>query len=217
MRLDKLYKDFDSRCASYNNRINAILSGSAASGSWEFNYQTEVLLSDIWQCWNHFTRSLIFSSCRGSIARDGTVIQERVGNNEWKRLSYESKQGAYNKVTTNNGHANFKIRLEPTWGDLNLVPNIVNALNPNNKNQIIMAYGSFARLKDLQLVRNACAHKNVETITDLSILSSRYNTGKIQNAPSLAWSTVNGTTSDMAIELWLYEMNMIADIATASS
>ncbi|MFQ1930149.1 hypothetical protein ACK34T_11655 [Aeromonas veronii] len=213
MHLAKLYSKFDSRCRSYNQRITEIKSNELKLRKWEFNYQTEVLISDIWQSWCHFTRKLIMSSCRGTIARDNSIINARTADNTWRRLGYEAKQASIQHNITANGHINFLIRKEPTWGDLSNVSRIITGLGPSNKNNLLGAYGSFSQLKDLQLVRNACAHKNIETLNSLIPLSSRYNFGSLSCATDVAWAKKNGS-NDFAIEHWLYEMRQISDLAT---
>lgn len=217
MHLGKLYRNFDSRCESYSRRIQQIQSSKGNIENWEFNYKTEVLISDMWQSWCHFTRELIFSSCRGTLARDGTGISERSGNNEWKRLGYEASRNLRSQALTANGHNNFRIRHEPTWGDLDNISAIVSGLAPHNMNTIISAYGSFYKLKDMQMVRNACAHKNVETLMSLNPLATRYHIGTLKNATQVAWSIGRGTTNELAIEQWLFEMNMIADLSTSTN
>lgn len=216
MHLGKLYSKFDSRCNSYSVRIEALKSNQINMQPWEFNYQTEVLISDIWQNWCHFTRKLLFSSCRGTVARDGSIVLARSGDNTWKRLGYEAKQGVSQHNATPNGHLNFKIRMEPTWGDMNCAIKIIVKLQPSNKSHLLTTYGSFSKLKDLQLIRNACAHKNIETINSIYPLASRYNFGVLKNATQVAWATASGS-NDYAIEEWLFEMNLIADLATSTS
>lgn len=216
MHLAKLYSKFNSRCKSYNTRVIEINSREGHLKSWEFNYQTEVLISDIWQSWCHFTRKLLFSSCRGTIARDGTVVVPRNADNSWQRLGYEAKQGVQNQNAKDSGHLNFMIRQEPTWGDLNSAVKIIASLQPSNQNNLLSAFGSFSGLKDLQVVRNACAHKNIETFNSILPLASRYNFSLPANATQVAWARVKGS-NDYAIEQWIFEMNKIADFATSRS
>lgn len=216
MHLGKLHSNFDSRCRSYNQRALAINANKSVLKEWEFNYQTEVLISDIWQNWCHFTRELLMSSCRGTVARNGGIILMRNGDNTWQRLGYEAKQAVSQANATSNGHASFAIRKEPTWGDLSNVTRIISRLKPNNEVHLLQIYGSFSQLKDLQLVRNACAHKNIETLRSLLPLASRYQFGVPKCATQIAWAKVH-SSNDYAIEQWLFEMGLIADLATATA
>ncbi|MBO7925578.1 hypothetical protein RB215_10255 [Pseudoalteromonas sp. HL-AS2] len=214
MHLGKLYSRFECRYRSYKSRIYQIQQ-IPSSEQWKFNYCSEVLISDIWQSWSAFSRELIFSSCRGTVARNGDFIQERTTTigNCWKRLGYESSRFLRNNNLSDTGHNSFLIRKEPTWGDIENVPVIVDGLSPNNKSNLISSFGSFSQLKDLQLVRNACAHKNVETISDLYDLAGRYSFVKITTPTDLAWSHKKGTT-ELAIDIWLEEMLTIANLTT---
>ena len=93
---------------------------------------------------------------------------------------------------------------------------VVTSLAPANKNNLLTIYGSFTSLKDLQRLRNACAHKNVESMQDLQKLTSSYKFSKLKYATELAWKpSILG--SEYAVELWLYEMNLIADYATSKN
>lgn len=217
MHLGKLYDNFDSRCQSYTARINHIISMRSSIDNWKYNYLTEVLVSDIWQSWCNFCRNLLFSSCRGAYARDGSIIAKRGGDNSWERLGYEASQGIRNQTLRTNGHVNFAIRKEPTWGDLDKFIKATQALQPSNSNTLLSIFGSFTELKNLQLVRNACAHKNVETITDLLSLSSEYSFSELNCVTELAWQNKKVGGHEFAIELWLYEMNLIADYATETN
>ncbi len=214
MHLYKLYRHFDMRCKSYSNRANEILSSRGSISIWQFNYMTEVLISDVWQAWNFFCRELFMSSYRGCVARNGQLIAGLAGDHSWKRIAYVAKQAKSNKSPTSNGHNAFPIRNEPTWGDLSVFIDIVNKIRPDNYNNLLASYGSFSSLKQLQYIRNACAHKNVETMDEIRQLSSVYRGGKIKSATDLAWR-INISESVHGIELWIFEMNLIADLATS--
>lgn len=216
MYLGKLYDKFDARYTSYSKRVTNLLSRRTSLETWQFNYMTEVLISDVWQSWCHFSRELFFSSCRGCVARNGQKIKSIGVDQTWKRLGYIAKQASLNQKVTPNGHNSFAIRKEPTWGDLDIFIRIVNNIQPSNYQNLLNSYGSFTNLKHLQQVRNSCAHKNVETMGEVRQLSPNYGFSSIKSPTDLAWktSTPHGV---YGIELWLFEMNSIADFATSQS
>ena len=146
MHLGKLYSNFDLRCKSYSYRVNELIAKKTTISTWEYNYLTEVLMSDIWQSWSNFCRELFFSSCRGTIARDGTIIPKRVGDLSWQRLGYEAKKASSGHACTSQGHLGFFIRYEPTWGDIDVFIKIVQVLLPANASRLISIYGSFTNL-----------------------------------------------------------------------
>ncbi|HBW2208631.1 hypothetical protein FKK34_06250 [Klebsiella quasipneumoniae] len=168
-------------------------------------------MSDLWQNWCHFCRSLIHKSCRGAISADNSTIIPRIicPDNSWQRLGYEAKQRG-NSLKTN-GHNGFLIRYEPTWGDLNVLIGIISALKPNNQNCLLAAFGmGLNDINYLQLARNACAHKNVESIKGLiNETHLYYNVTHLKRPSDLAWSMKIGTHS-FAFNSWLYEMRVIA-------
>ncbi len=215
MHLGLLYSKFDARCKSYNIRVASIIASKGTVDEWKHCYLTEVLVSDMWQSWCRFSRELFLSSCRGCIARDGQEIFGISGDKSWKRLGYMAKQALGSQNATAHGHLNFQLRKEPTWGDLNVFLKIVNNIKPDNYQTLLSSYGSFSSLKDLQLVRNACAHKNVETMTEVSSLSNVYNFNKLGCATDIVWKN-RLQSRDFAVEVWLYEMNLIADLATST-
>lgn len=218
MHFAKLYRHFDSRCKSYDSKISHILSLRNSISTWEFNYLTETLISDIWQHWCGFCHQLILSSCQGAKARDMTLITPRSGDTSYKRIGYEAShinRNSMHKVTAN-GHNSFAIRNEPTWGDIDVFVKVAIGLNPSNVGTLTSIFGAPNSLKHLQKLRNACAHKNVETMQELNHLTLDYNFSKLNQPVELAWTTIkNG--QEFAIQFWLYEMNLIADYATSNS
>lgn len=218
MHFAKLYGHFDSRCKSYDRKISHILSLKNSISIWEFNYLTETLISDIWQHWCWFCHQLILSSCEGTRARDSTLITPRLGDNSYKRLGYEAShinRNTTHKITAN-GHNNFAIRNEPTWGDVDVFVKVALGLRPSNTGTLTSFFGAPNSLKHLQKLRNACAHKNAETMQELTHLRLDYNFSKLGQPVDLAWSTIK-SGQDFAIQFWLYEMNLLADYVTTSA
>lgn len=215
MHLGRLYSKFDSRCRSYNARVAIINASKDTIDDWKFRHLTEVLVSDIWQSWCRFSRELFLSSCRGCTARDGQIIPAIQGDKSWRRLGYRAKQASVLQNATAHGHLNFPLRKEPTWGDLDVFLKVVAGIKPHNYQTLLSSYGSFTSIKHLQLVRNACAHKNFATMTDAATLSTAYNLGKLSFATDVVWkNTLNGR--EFAVEIWLFEMNLIADLVTST-
>jgi hypothetical protein len=215
MHLAKLYSNFDSRCSSYSKRVNYIILNKPHLTLWEFNYFTEVLISDIWQNWSLFCRELVLSSCFGTKARDGSTVPSCVVSKNRQRLLYEASCIAKSSKIKPNGHLNFKRLSEPSWGNIDKLLPIISSLTPNNSNTLLSAFGSFTNVKDIRYVRNACAHKNSETISEISSIPSYHHT-KLNYPTDIAWCSNSGGAT-YAIELWLYEMNLIADLSTSTN
>ncbi|MCL6744449.1 hypothetical protein [Kosakonia sp. R1.Fl] len=209
--MNELYKSFISRCNVYQHKVDSLRISRPSMDEWTFNRLTEGLMSDIWQHWCHFCRKLIHNSCRGSICLDRKIVSPRLISldNSWERLGYEAKRR--NQHKTINGHHSFLVRNEPTWGDIDNIVDIIIALDPTNKNQLLSAFGmSLKDINHLQLARNAAAHKNVETMSNLSHdMILYYNFTQLKNPSDLAWSIRQGTTS-LAFYVWIYQMKTIA-------
>lgn len=219
MHLGKLYSRFDSRCKSLDKRANLILASKSSLSQWELTYLTTTLISTTWQHWSTFCRKLIIHSCQGARARDLTKITPRLTNNTIERIAYEAslaKQSGSISNARNNGHINFSMWQEPTWGDPSKITKIITGLNPSNSITLLSILGSPNYLHHLQLVRNACSHKNSETLSRTRRLSLDYNFNKLQHPSEIAWAT-HKVSNDIAYFYWLYEMNLIADYATSTN
>lgn len=215
--MKKLYGWFDRRCKSYSSRINLLRSRKGAIPDWEHRYLTESLMSEMWQSWCHFNRLLLLRSLRGGTARDGSAIVARVSDNSWRRIGYEAKQASQSLPPKPTKHLNFMMWKEPTWGDLDAYIRIVIGLNPSNSTVLLSSFGiPYVGVKELQLVRNCCAHKNVENIFGLQALSATYDVRGVRFSADFAW-VKEISSHNVAIEIWSYHMNLMADLATATS
>ena len=103
-------------------------------------------------------------------------------------------------------------RLEPTWGDLNLINRIVQGLAPSNIGNLLGAFGTSARIQDLQLCRNACAHLTAEMIQKVLAARVRYNSTGVSH-PSTLMLWVDPNTNDFVWISWLDEMRLVAQFA----
>jgi hypothetical protein len=91
---------------------------------------------------------------------------------------------------------NSTLRLEPTWGDPDVLLGIVAALAPANGPTLSgMCTMASASAKNLQVIRNAAAHLNSQTTAEVTKRSSSYTTFSMTH-PSQALFWV-GTASGM--------------------
>jgi hypothetical protein len=185
---------------------------------WQHRYMTESLISDVWLSWCWFSRVLIHKSLRGTKARDNRVVLGRNGDNTWQRIGHECSKAAKSENHTGALPANFLMRREPTWGDIGSLIKMITALAPANQNQLLTAFGlPLHGPKHIQLVRNCTAHKTIENIISLrSEFALVYAIQDIATPSEVAWAQRIGT-ADLAIDLWLHEIRVIADVATASA
>jgi len=216
LSLHVVYRWFDRRCRSYEKKVNELYLNKSSYHDWEFRFLSESLLSEIWQSWCLFSRILLLKSLRGCNTRNGCSINARVGDNSWNRICYEASNAFRGRAITSTAHQSFKMRHELTWGDPNVFIRTVQHFSPPNKAALLSAYGMpLDGIKHLQKVRNSCAHKNIENIIELRALNSIYNFSSIGSPVDVIWSTKRGTNT-LAIEQWLYEVNLVADFSAAS-
>src|SRR5438270_3904985 len=132
----------------------------------------EGLLSRGWQAWSNFCRRCVVDSCMGTTARGGRAViglpqaatEEDVSG---AALRANRKRDAYWGVP------NTLLRLEPTWGDADVLTRILTRLNPANASQLLAAfsYGS-ASAKAMQRLRNGAAHNNTQTLSEINGMRS---------------------------------------------
>lgn len=208
-----------------NNRLSGYVVKSAELQSligrvpdWQHRYLTESLVSEIWLTWCLFSRHLIHKSLRGGKARDNTTISPRVGDNSWQRIGHECARASQANNHQTATPANFSMRKEPTWGDINSLIKIISALSPANSGQLLTAFGlPFVGPKHIQIVRNCSAHKTVENLMSLRTdFIFHYSISRNATPYEVAWSNRVGS-NDIAINLWIHEMKTIGNIATATA
>jgi len=102
--------------------------------------------------------------------------------------------------------------LEPTWGDLGKANEIVRELMPTNEQQLLTAFGAMNLVRDLQDVRNACAHISADRIQDMRNLRTRYDVTKLLH-PSDAIFWIDPITKDYSWRSWVKEMKRFASLA----
>jgi len=175
----------------------------------------EGIISSAWQYWGHCCRKIILSSALGAITESGAVLppSAAVLPLQWERASYLAIQ-ASKKRAAQPAMINSTLRLEPTWGDIDKLPNIATALAPQNLGQLISAFGVATKLKDVQTVRNAAAHRNRQTMQEVLGLAPRYVASTIRH-PSEASLWEDPATKNFAFLSWTEEMRDAIKIAVA--
>ena len=103
---------------------------------------------------------------------------------------------------------------EPTWGDVQTVQGVVKALSPANAADLVSCLGSVSRGPvHVHRVRNAAAHRNLQTLADVRSLSIYYNATGIRH-PLEVVTWTEPQSRDYAFVAWLEEMRLVADLMT---
>lgn len=178
----------------------------------------EGLVSQTWQAWGHFCRQLIMLSALGCVSRGGVSINPCVAPATTQRVSYLSIWATGTRSPTsipNATRTNTVLRREPTWGNVSSLVDIVQVINPANRQIIEPVFGAVTGGPlDLQKVRNASAHYNAETAADILSLASSYvaNGRPLHPTDALFWT--DPKSSDYAFSSWIDDLRLISDLVT---
>ncbi len=190
-------------------QFKATLSMTAKTQVHQRRHQLEGVLSDAWQAYCAFVRLLCIRSATGCKTKGGAVHHASVVPASWQRVSYVAMRASQNNPVQP-AVLNSSLWKEPTWGDAAKVVNIINALNPANA-ATLRAYlaGGLPGPKHCQIVRNACAHKNLETKGAVLALSTFYLASPI-TYPTDALTWRDPVSQEFAFVAWLDDMKAIA-------
>jgi hypothetical protein len=171
-------------------------------------FQFEGAMSAAWQAYCTFVRHLCIESSRGCTTSAGISHGASIMPVSWERASYIAGRAARQRTIHATGLNNLLLN-EPTWGDSNKIVDVIDHLNPGNKN-ILKRYlaGGLNGPKHSQIVRNACAHTNQQTKAAVSALAVSYIAHPI-NHPTDALTWVDPVSSDFAFVSWLDDMRAI--------
>lgn len=171
------------------------------------------LISETWQAWNSFSRSVILASLKGSYSASGVEV-----NSVYSTRTIDEIRFAAMKAAKGSSVGNLKPisgdHLEPTWGDLSKANLIISSLTPSNQPQLLTAFGSSVLLTDLQKVRNACAHISSGSLDDIRLMQVRYSENRFLH-PSDCIFWVDPITKDYSWVAWSDEMKLVAMASVA--
>lgn len=169
------------------------------------------LLSYTWQAWGRFCRDLVMHSCLGAVTKAGVAIPACVTPVTVQRVSYiaiRAKRGQSDGTGSNSIW-----RYEPTWGDVTVLSRIVTLANPGNTAHLLTTFGAVTRgPMHLQRVRNACAHLNDQSFSNVQGIQVYYLAAPIR-FPCEASFWLDPMTADFAFVTWLGEMRAVAAAA----
>lgn len=137
----------------------------------------EGLLSRVWQSWGVFCRSCLCESCLGTIDGSGLVVTAHPHAVSEAHVSGAALRAKSTGASPTWGSTNTVLRYEPTWGDVDILSKLIPRLGPSNQSQLLAAFSAGSRsAKALQLIRNATAHNNAQTMADVHSIRSGYVT-----------------------------------------
>lgn len=166
----------------------------------------EGLLSRVWQAWSKFCRTCVIDSCLGTVTAAGAAVPpllDAVSEAHVSGACIRAKRGV---TPPFGGPPNTVLRLEPTWGDVNVLVKIISGVEPANRNQLLAGFSAgHASAKALQLIRNGSAHNHAESMTDILALRSGYRVFQIRH-PSHALYWVEPNSGDYLVTFAIQEL-----------
>lgn len=159
----------------------------------------EGITSRIWQSWCSFCRACVIGSCTGTHNASGVAIQALPQAKSEAHVSSAAIiiRRRHNKDPWSGTNSVF--RLEPTWGDVDILVKIISDLGPANSGQLLASFSACSQsAKDLQAIRNALAHNNHQSMQAVDNIRSRYLAFPIQHpAHALFW--IEGNSNDFLV------------------
>lgn len=172
-------------------------------------YHLEGALNDAWQAYCDFSREVCIHSAIGCTLVGGAITVPSITPLSWERASYIAIR-ATKPAVVHPSLLNLEIWREPTWGDSAKIDAIITALNPSNAAQLrAHLFGGLLGPKHCQIVRNATAHKNVQTLSAVKALAVDYVATPV-SLPTDALNWTEPATGNLAFIAWLDEMRAIA-------
>ncbi|RYE43855.1 MAG: hypothetical protein EOP24_26815 [Hyphomicrobiales bacterium] len=80
------------------------------------------------------------------------------------------------------------LRKEPTWGHVDKLLEVIQALSPANSSVLLSGFGTVPRIDEIRVIRNAAAHRNQQTQSEVLALGSSYAAHHIHHpVEALLW------------------------------
>ena len=170
----------------------------------------EGLLSRGWQSWCKFCRTCVVESSIGTTNSTGVPVAALPQATNEFVVSGAAIRAKSKPNPPFWGAPNTTLRLEPTWGDVNVLAKILPRLSPNNATQLLSAFsaGSPSAMA-MQLIRNGAAHDNSETRAEVLKLQAAYIVFPISH-PTHALFWTEPSTGDFLITHALQHLRNVA-------
>lgn len=181
----------------YSVELSDFLSGKAKvmSAATDFTLSDECLLEGLlsrsWQEWAHFCRSIIVSSCTGSITSGGVPIVAHPDALSPQHVAGAAVRAKKTPAPPTWGNVATALRNEITWGDTDVLATILPRMNVPRHGHLLAAFSqAHESAKAMQTIRNASAHFNAETMAEVVNLSSKYSAFQITHPTQALFWTV---------------------------
>jgi len=174
-------------------------------------YELEGWLSEVWQIWCRFCRHVVMASCSGCQTASGvSLVASHASPDVVSFIASRQKNG---QAPASQG-TNTIYQKEPTWGHIDRLLEVIQALNPPNRADLLSAFGTVPAIEHVRLVRNATAHRNVQSLAQVLAFQSQYLAHSLRH-PLHALFWTDPSTGRSLIHSRLDEMRVGAKNACA--
>jgi len=201
LALDSLSRQLERRLNAIQGAIDRSLTAPASPPKLDRWALQDGFISHAWQAWGVFCRELIIQSALGvptaaNLATGSPHAGRPVGELAWIGMR-AAKGDAFHNVQTIRGSYQ-----EPTWGDGAKFQQIATAFQLVNEQTILSGVLSAGRIvRHMQIIRNASAHTNSETLAEVRSLAPFYITVPIRMpGDAIFWADPN--SGDFIYRFW---------------
>ena len=167
-------------------------------------FELEGWLSTVWQSWGRFCRNTVVASCCGCQTTSGIVVPAtHTSAGTVSYIAWKQCRGTAPKSSGTNG----LLRNEPTWGHIDKLLDVITALNPFNYGTISGGFGTVPAIDHVRIIRNAAAHRNVQTAAEVIGLQTQYIGGPLRN-PLEALFWIDPTTGRTLAQVRMEDMRI---------
>jgi hypothetical protein len=175
----------------------------------------EGLISRVWQSWGSFCRACLIESCMGTTTGGGVAVAALANAVSEAHVSAAAIKAKANAHGPYWGSTNSILRVEPTWGDVDVLVKITTRLGPFNSGQLLAALSSgHSKAKAIQTIRNGAAHNHPQNMAEINALRSGYVVFPITH-PTQALFWIEPTSSDFLVTDAIQELKDTAIAAIA--
>lgn len=209
--LQQCYVKLDGRYKRLSMLFSDHYSSIANSGFNRYHkfHAYEGLLSSAWQSWCGFCRHVTYLSLTGTQTAGGLTTASVLDVHSYGRMAYIAKQ------LNSNGTVKAKRELqphnEPTWGDQDLLVDLVSGLNPTNAQQLLSGLQlTYNGPKHMRLVRNSIAHLSANGVGEVKRILVHYRGATFLHPLDLLhWE--EPASGEPAFLVWLSELLEIGE------
>jgi hypothetical protein len=134
-------------------------------------HELEGWLSELWQTWGRFCRHVVMESCKGCVCSSGSVVATTHASDlHVSFIAAKQRRGVPPAISGTNN----LMRIEPTWGHIDKLIEVIQALSPSNRGTLLSAFGTVPAIEHVRLIRNAAAHLHGQNLADVVALQPNY-------------------------------------------